>query len=86
MAETVPQLGLRSDALNEIAARFADHGQTESARKFLLESLTVISQIRDESTQAAALAGVSTVYSRVGIEIGDAERSIIGGVLRKIGW
>ena len=86
LAETVPQLGLRSDALNEIAARFADHGQTESARKFLLESLLVISEIRDESSQAAALAGLSTIYGRVGIEIGDAERSIIGRILRKIGW
>ena len=85
LAETVPQLGLRSEALNEIAARFADHGQTESSRKFLLESLAVISQIRDESSQAAALAGVSTVYANAGIEIGDAERAIIGGILRKIG-
>lgn len=86
LAETVPQLAPRSDAINEIAVRFADHGEMEKARVFSLESLSVISEIRDESSQAAALAGLSTVYHRMGMEIGDAERSIIGAMLRKIGW
>ena len=86
LAETVPQLAPRSSALNEIAARFADHGQSERARELLIESLSVIAEIRDESSQAAALAELSTVYSRTGIEFGDSERSITSGLLRKIGW
>ncbi|HEX3101340.1 MAG TPA: hypothetical protein VHQ01_06110, partial [Pyrinomonadaceae bacterium] len=86
LAETVPQLAPRSDAINEIAVRFADHGEVEKARVFSLESLSVISEIRDESSQAAALAGLSTVYQRMGMEIGDGERSIIASMLRKIGW
>ncbi len=86
LAETVPQLAPRSDAINEIAIRFADHGEIEKAREFSLESLSVISEIRDESSQAAALAGLSTIYHRVGMDIGDGERSLIGGMLRKIGW
>ncbi len=86
LAETVPQLAARSDALNEIAARFADHGQIESAHTYLLDSLAVIYEIRDESSQSAALAGLSTIYEHTGLEIGDAEKSVIASMLRKIGW
>lgn len=86
LAETVPQLAPRSSALNEIAARFADHGQKERGNEIALESLSVIAEIRDESSQAAALAELSTVYRRTEIEYGDAERAVITKLLYKIGW
>ena len=86
LAETVPQLAARSDALNEIATRFADHGQPEGARKYALESLGVIAEIRDESSQAAALAGLAAVYDQAGITVGDAEGTIITAMLLKVGW
>ena len=85
LAETVPQLGPRSEALNEIAARFADHGKTERAREVALESLTVIAEIRDESSQAAALAALSTVYERTGLAMGDEEWAVAGLMLRRAG-
>ena len=51
-----------------------------------LESLSVIAEIRDESSQAAALAELSTVYSRTNLEFGDAEKSIVDKLLYKVGW
>lgn len=86
LAETVPQLAPRSSALNEIAARFADHGQIERAKEMALESLSVIAEIRDESSQAAALAELSMVYSRTDLEFGDAEKAIVDKLLYKVGW
>ena len=85
-ADDVPQLAPRSSALNELAMRFAEHGQATGARELALDSLGVISDIRDESSQAAALAALSSVYSQTNIEIGEAEKAIIAGLLRKIGW
>ena len=83
-SETVPQLAARSNSLNELAVRFAAHGQLEKARALSLENLNVISEIRDESSQAAALAMLSIVYSEAGIEVGDEERLIVSEMLRKV--
>ena len=80
----VPQLAARSNLLHEIAIRFADHGQLDRARALSLESLDVIAEIRDESSQAVALAALAGVYEEAGLALEDAERSKIGTLLRRV--
>jgi hypothetical protein len=84
LAETVPQLASRSSVLNELAMRFALHGDLEKARELSIENLAVILSIRDESTQAVTLASLSGVYERAGIEPGEQEFKSIEQLLRRM--
>ena len=86
LVETVPQLGARSSVLNELGIRFADHGQPERTRELAIANLAVISQIRDESSKAAALAGLSDLYSRVKIEPGDEEKNAMRALVAAVAW
>ncbi len=83
MTDAVSQPGARSTVLNEIAARFTPLGLPERSRELALENLKVIAGIRDESSQAASLAALSDIYAVAGIEIGDDERQVLGGLARK---
>lgn len=83
LAETVPQLSARSQAFNELAKRFADFGETEKARAVSLENLQTISEIRDETTRAVALAHLSDVYQTANFELNDAEKAIMQLLLRR---
>ena len=84
LAETVPQYSARSSVLNTIAERFAAHGQSEKARAVSLENLTVISQILDESSQAAAIANLSDVFSEANLELGEEEKQSLQRLVRKV--
>ncbi len=84
LAGSVPQLSSRSNALNELATRFAANGNTERAKGLAVESMDAIGGIRDESSLAVALAGLSTVYDEAGFELGDAERDRIRTLLFRI--
>ncbi len=77
LSGSVPQLASRSLALNEIAARFADHGDTEKARDIALKNLAVIAEIRDESSRSASLAAVSAIYKNANLEINAEEKNIL---------
>jgi tetratricopeptide (TPR) repeat protein len=83
LAETVPQLASRSTAFNELARRFAEHGETERAREITHENLETIAQIRDESSQAVALAVLSEIYESNNFVLTDAEKQILQGIIRK---
>ncbi len=86
LAESVPQLSARSAVLNEIAGRFVAYGKIDKARKSVAENLEVIAEIRDESSQAASIAGMSDVYEASGLELTDEERDHLGKLVRKIEW
>ncbi|CAN5435973.1 hypothetical protein BH10ACI3_BH10ACI3_13230 [soil metagenome] len=77
LSETIPQLGSRSNILNEIAARLVERGRPEKARELLLENLSVIAQIRDQSSQAATLASLADVYVLAGFEVSEEERQYL---------
>ncbi|MFN0139589.1 MAG: tetratricopeptide repeat protein [Pyrinomonadaceae bacterium] len=77
LSETVPQLASRSLALNEIAARFADQGDAAKAREISIKNLAVIGEIRDESSRAASLAGISTIYKNAELGINAEEKRIL---------
>ena len=84
LTEDVQQFASRSSALNEIAIRFAGHGQTGRARELALKSLDAIAGIRDESSQSDALAMLAVVYDSIGLEIADEEKSRINSLLRRV--
>ncbi len=77
LSETVPQLASRSSALGELAARFNLYGDAEKSRRLLHENLETISQIRDESSRAVALAQLSDFYERFDFDLNDAEKKIL---------
>lgn len=77
LAETVSRLSLRSQAFNELAKRFADFGETETAREISLENLRTIEQIRDETIRVVALARLSDVYEQSNFSLTDVEKAIL---------
>ncbi len=84
-SNSVPQLASRSNALNELAQRFAAYGLEAHSREVSLENLDVIAEIKDESSQAAALVGLASVYRNAGFAAGDAELVKVGTLLYRIG-
>ncbi|HEY0459863.1 MAG TPA: hypothetical protein VGC97_12065 [Pyrinomonadaceae bacterium] len=83
LAETVPQLASRSAAFNELARRFAEHGETTRAREITHENLETIAAIRDESSQAVCLAALSEIYEANKYELTDAEKQLLQIIIRK---
>lgn len=84
LSETVPQLIARSSAYNELAARFKKYDKSERAREIALENLTVISQIRDEGSRAAALSQLASVYEQMNLTLNDAEKKILLTMIQKV--
>ncbi|MBV9216524.1 MAG: hypothetical protein JO053_10130 [Acidobacteria bacterium] len=77
LADSVPQYASRANVLSEIADRFFSQGMIDRGRQIAADSLAVVAEIKDETTQAAALASLSNVYSEHGIEPGEAEAAIV---------
>ncbi len=83
LAETVPQLSLRSSAFNELAERFTKYGKTERARELTHENLETIAKIRDESSQAVCLAQLAEIYESNNFTLTDAEKAILQTIVIK---
>ncbi len=83
LAETVPQLASRSSAFNELAKRFAEYNETTRAREITHENLETIALIRDESSQAVALASLAEIYKQYNFELTDAEKQILQAIIIK---
>ncbi len=86
LAETVIQFGARSNVLHGIASRFAKYGQLDKARAVSKENLATIAEIRDESTQATALASLSEIYDEAKFELTETETQYLSVFIRKGGW
>ena len=86
LAKTAPQLALCSGALTEIAERLIGLDRPEKAREISLENLAIISQIRDESSQAAALAALSQLYESSKLNLSDAEVNELGKLTQALNW
>lgn len=83
LSEIVPQLASRSLALNEIAARFADNGDTDKAREVSVKNLAVIAEIRDESSRAVSIAAVSAIYKNAELEMSADGKNILMQLMSK---
>lgn len=83
LSEEIGRLTLRSQALNEIAARFAERGNKEKAAEILRESLQSAQTILDESHQAIALVNLADTYEKLGIEQSKTEGEILSLIVRK---
>jgi hypothetical protein len=84
LAETVPQLGVRSSVLNEIALRLIDLGQMDKARDISHQNLELILQIKDESSRAVELANLSSVRAMLDFDLTDEERSLVDRLIRTV--
>ncbi len=84
VSEEIPQLTLRSRALNEIAVRFAEHGEQLKANEILFESLSVVQQIFDQSHQSLALLHLADAHEKIGTEVSEKESEILQTIIRKI--
>lgn len=62
LSDTVPQLASRSNILTVLASRFTGYDQPAKANEVSLENLRVIAEIKDESSRAASLAYLSTIF------------------------
>ena len=83
LVETVPQLAARSSVLNEIAVRYAEHGEMDKARALAFQNFETIAEIRDESSQASALASMSNTFTTVGGEMTDPVKRIVDNLIRE---
>jgi tetratricopeptide (TPR) repeat protein len=86
LAETVPQFASRSTAYNEIANRFVEYGEGTRAREVSHENLETITQIKDESIRAVALANLSQIYENAEFMLTDAEKQLLSSMMRKADW
>jgi hypothetical protein len=83
LAETVPQLTFRAAGYSEIGRRFAALGDGERAASAFSGSLNTISEIRDRSAQATALASLAPIVDENNYELEESLRSILRTITRK---
>jgi hypothetical protein len=84
--ENVPQLSSRSQAYNQIARRFHDLGDSETARAVARRNLETVAQIRDASVKSVSLLRLADVYKSLDFELNDDERDILRTMLKKAEW
>lgn len=77
LSETVPQLAARSSILGLVSSRFAGYDNAQKARAVSLDNLHVISEIKDESSKAAALATLADLHNSIGFDLSNEERSVV---------
>ncbi len=82
LAEDVPQLTFRAAAYNEIGKRFQTYEDTARATHVFANALDAISQVRDESSRATAIAALAQIARDSEIELSKefhgALRSFVG--------
>jgi tetratricopeptide (TPR) repeat protein len=86
LSENVSQFGLLSQALSELARRFAQHGENDRAREISLVNLETISKIRDESSRVVALANLAELYEQQDFDLADDEKAILQKLTRRPEW
>ncbi len=86
LAEEVPQLASRASAYIEIARRFAKFGDADRSDAAMQKSLETIAAIKDESTRAASLAGLSGMTEELGFapeKYNEAMKSMVAKALQQ---
>lgn len=83
VCQPLPQLSIRTQALNHIVTRLYRLGENDEARTIAGENLETISRILDDSQKATAIAALSMVHKDLEFELSEAEKEIITIMLRK---
>ena len=83
LAETVPQLSIRSSAYNEMIRRFSEYGEAARASEMSHANVAAIASIRDESIRATLLAGLSELFASSGMTPSEKEWEIVRTLIRK---
>jgi tetratricopeptide (TPR) repeat protein len=83
-SDSIAQPSGRASALTLMIERFASAGETERATLLGREALGVIGDIKDETSQAVALASLAQVYDDRKLEVGTEEMTVVGEMLRRI--
>lgn len=83
LSEEVEQMSVRSQALNEIAVRFAETEDAEKASAVLHESLKTAQTILDQSHQSNALVNLAETYEKLNLELTEQERGTLHLIVRK---
>lgn len=81
MADSIPQIATRSSVLNEIAVRFARHGNADDAKALCVENLAAIADIKDASSQAVLLANISSVSDAFDLDLIASSREKVGKMI-----
>lgn len=84
LTDSVPQLGARSNILNEIIVRYIERGETVRAREIAHQNLDLICEIRDESSRAVELAKLSGVYEQANFELSESEKTVLDKMARTV--
>jgi tetratricopeptide (TPR) repeat protein len=84
LVEEVPQLTARSSAYNEIARRYKQHNETLRQLELSSRNLGTISQIRDESSRAVALAALADIVDGEGANLTDSDKVVLDQMLAKV--
>jgi len=79
----IPQLTARSWAYNDIARRYFYLGEKQKALGIFDTSLKTVSEIRDESNRAVALASLSDLFADDSLELPDEQIQVIEKLLSK---
>lgn len=84
LCQPLPQLTVKSQALNHISTRLHRLGKAEDARTIAEENLLeTVSRILDQSQKATTLAALSTIHKNLGFTLNDSEKSTLNTMLRK---
>jgi tetratricopeptide (TPR) repeat protein len=82
LAETVPQLSLRSVAYNEATRRYFDLGEKDKAGDSAALSLRTIAAIRDESRRAACLVDLAVIQAATSFALAESDVPVLRTILR----
>lgn len=83
LAEAVPQLTFRAGAYGEIGKRFYSYGETKTAQTVFEDATITISQVRDESSKAIALASIARTHGETDLTLSDVSSETLSTIVRK---
>lgn len=82
LTDEVPQLPLRSSALNLLAERYSELGDSNKSNELVRKNLETIAEIRDESNRAIALAELADSAGKFGFFLDPVDADVVSSILK----
>ncbi len=86
LAETIPQLSIKIDALQMLSRSFFKFENIQISRELATESLENVSLILDESQKAISLVNLANLFDELSFELNHVEKDILASMIRKLGF